>query len=314
MNRATINHFKVAMLFAVPSALFGAMSYAVAGWAWLMLSAGAYSLLAGIAFFCARRMILKQHGAEYMPNSQAPGLYALLSELAERAEISTPALYLLPEAAPQLLITAGNSGRGAIALSNGLLRLLNTRELAAVIAHAIDHLRSREAGPMTLVAGLVGGLISISKFFRWSNLLGARYVSTQNFGGVPSDAFLWFLFAPIAAVLVRSTVYPSRKFRADAASAHLIGDSNPLSTALRKIEAHTPKIAAESVSPATAHLFLCSPISEDSAMHLFRTHPPITERLERLDALGHSIRYFQRVMQPSRRQKSNTLRERQINI
>lgn len=153
MNRSTINHFKTAMLFAVPASVAGAIGYAVAGWLGLTLCAAPYSSLATIVFLRADRMVLKQHHAEYIPESQAPGLYAIANELARRARAPRPKLYLLPAAAPELLVTGRTADCGAIGLSRGLTDLLNTEELAAVIAQAIHHLRSGEARPMTMVAG-----------------------------------------------------------------------------------------------------------------------------------------------------------------
>lgn len=299
MNRSTLNHFKTAMLFAVPAAVTGAIGYAVAGRLGLMLCAAAYTLLATIVFLYAERMVLKQHDAEYIPESQAPGLYAIANELARRAGAPRPRLYLLPAAAPEMLVTGRTAQRGAIGLSKGLTDLLSTEELAAVIAHAIHHLRSGETRPMTMAAGLVGVLIFVSKLFRWRNLLGPKMVKPEIRGGVASDAFLWALIAPIGAALVRGTVYPSRQYRADAASAHFIGDTNPLCTALEKIEAYTPGAAPDDVSPSTAHLFLCRPVLRNGGMDLFRTHPPMTKRIRKLEALGQVINYFQLVMKPS---------------
>ncbi len=296
MNRSTINHFKTGMLFLAPAVLSAAIGYLLAGWVALALCAAVHASLAATAFLRRGRMVLNRYGAAYIPESQAPGLYALLSELARRAALPRPALYLLPETAPRLLVIGRNAETGAIAISKGLLQLLNTEELAAVIAHAIDHLRSGETGPMTMMAGLVEQWISLANSFRWISFLGSKSRTAEKRRGAPSDAFLWVLIAPLAAALVRATVYPSRQFRADAASAHLIGDANPLCTALAKIEARATDLVPESPSPATAHLFLCDPLIRESRMSLFRTHPPMEERLRRLDALDHLIDYPGRLM------------------
>ena len=296
MNRSTINYLKTAMLFAAPAGLSAALGYAVGGWLGLMLCAAAWISSATIIFFCADRIILTKVRAEHVPECEAPGLYALLGELSRRAQVRSPALYLLPEAAPQMLVTGRTADRGAIGLSQGLLELLSMEELAAVIAHAIHHLRSGETQPMTMAAGLVAALISVSNFFRWSNLLGKKWVRPESRGGIPSDAVLWVLIAPIAAALVKATAYPSRQLRADVASAHLIGDAHALCTALTKMELRTPQESPECVSPATAHLFFCAPVNNEDQADLFRTHPPIAERLRRVEELGRAIHYFKRVM------------------
>jgi heat shock protein HtpX len=264
MNRAPFNEFKTAVLFLTPGALLAVFGNIAAGWAGLAVCAASYTLFVIFAFLSADRMILRQHCAEYISEEQAPGLHALMTELARRAMLPAPALYLLPGAAPQLLVTGANPHRGAIALSKGLLELLSRDELAAAIAHAIAHLRSGETRPMAMAAGLARGLISISKL----------------------HPFLEVPIKPLAAAMIRVAVYPSRQFRADETSARLIGDANPLCTALRKIAAHTPMTAPRSASPATAHLFLCSPASGDGPRQVFSTHPPVTERLRKLEALA----------------------------
>jgi heat shock protein HtpX len=287
MNRTTLNYSKAAGLFLAPTAVCALLGFAIAEWAGLAVCTAAYILFATISFVSADRMILTQHRAELISRGQAPGLHALVSELSRRAMLPAPALYVLPEAGPQLLVTGRNADRGAIAISKRLPELLNTEELAAVIAHAIAHLRYRETVPMTMVAGLVRGLIAISNFFRRSNLLGPKSFNSEKPDGVCANASLWIPIAPIAAALIRATVYPSRQFRADEASVRLIGDPNPLSAALRKIEALTPDAAPECVSSATAHLFFSHPVFRETRMRMFRTQPTIAERLHRLDALGH---------------------------
>jgi heat shock protein HtpX len=291
MNACIINYFKTAMLFCAPLALISAAGYAIAGWPAAALSAAAWFALAALIFFSADRRILKQHRAEYIPERQAPGLYALLGEVARLAETRRPALYLLPETAPEMLVTGTTVARGAIGLSNGLLQLLSTEEQAAVMAHAIHHLRSRETQPMAMVAGAVAALIRISKLLR---LLPANGTRSEKGGG--SDGVLWMLMAPSVALLVRAIVCASRQFRADVASAHLIGDAHALCTALIKIELRTPHVAPDSVSPATAHLLLCAPQTAEDPIHLFQTQPPIAERLRRLEELRRAIHYFDRLM------------------
>lgn len=316
MNRAAINNFKTAMLIVTPAAIWAALGHAIAGNLGLVLCAVVYSSLATTAFLCADRLILKQYGAEYVPESRATGLYALVGELCRRVALPPPALYLLPEAAPQLLVTGRSAKHGVIAFSKGLLALLSTAELAAVTAHALDHVRSGETRPMTMAAALVQGLISVSNHLRWSNLLGPKLVRTEEQFGLVSDALLWFAFAPIAAAIIRGVVYPSRQFRADQASAHLIGDTNPLRQALAKIEAYTPATAPNSVSVATAHLLLCSPMLGEHPWPLFRSHPRFDERLRRLEDLGRTIQYFQRLARCSSPEElqPTILREERTNI
>jgi heat shock protein HtpX len=316
MDRSTINYFKTATLFVAPAAIGAAFGYTVAGWLGLMLCAAACISLCLIVFLSADRIVLEQHRAGHIQEQQAPGLYAVVGQLARRAGVRRPAVYLLREAAPQMLVTGRSANRGSIGLSRGLLDLLSTEELAAVIAHAIHQVRSGETAPMTMVSGLAGGLVSLSNIFRLSNLPGQRAVKIEKHGGISADAFLWPLVAPFAAALIRATVYPSRLFRADMASVHLIGDPNPLYTALAKIQAQTGDLTLESVSPVTAHLFFYSPLSGEPKMNLFRTHPSITQRLDRLDAADPVVHHFERGIKRSswRANRTKILSEERTNL
>lgn len=286
MNTTLTNFMKVAILFLLPGSLLAALAYGLVGWTGAGACVALYSLFAIAALASAERRVLAQHGAAYIAEHQAAGLYGLAGELARRAGVPTPALYLMPESAAQLLVTGGSAERSTVVVSKGLLQVLSREELAAVLAQAISRIRSGGVLPMTIAARLAEALISFSNFFRWSHLLPSRLIMSGKLDGIRADAFLWVLIAPLAAALIRMTTRPSRHFLADEASVHLIGDEGPLGDALLNLEAYRRVVPLESESPATAHLFICNPLSASGWARLFHTHPPIAERLDRLSALG----------------------------
>jgi heat shock protein HtpX len=280
------NHFRIAILLLLPGAGLALLGYGVAGWVGFGLCSVLYSLGAIATIISAESTVLRRHGAAYIAKHQAPGLYGLAGELARRAGVPTPALRLMPESAAQLLVTAGIAGRTTVVLSRGLLQVLSREELAAVMAHAISRIGCDGVLAMTIAARWAEALISFSNFFRYSHLLPSKLTTFDKRDGIPSDAFLWVLIAPLAAALIRVATCPSRQFLSDESSVHLIGDDQPLGDGLRNLEAYGRVAPLESVSPATAHLFISNPLSTNGWARLFQAHPPVTERLERLEALG----------------------------
>ena len=282
MNRVAINHFKtVALPFAI-GCLCALLGFKVAGPVGLAVGGGLYILLAWTTLTQADRMILRIHGARLISERDAPGLYGMVRELARRADLPTPKIYLIPEAAPNIFTTGRRPHQGAIALTRGLLDILSGEELAAVIAHEISHLRCGDTLPLTIVAAVAALMISASNFLSCSNLLRTNEPNRIKNEGVASDTFFWILIAPITAALIRLTAYASREAEADESSVHLIGEAGPLCRALRKIQDSGSRTELASASPATAHLFISSPLTSAGLMGMFQTHPPLDQRIEKL--------------------------------
>lgn len=287
MNSALSHYLKIVVLLLLPGAVLAVLGYEVAGWAGLGGCAAVYCVFAVSTVVSAEGKVLRQHGAEYISERQAPGLYGLACELSRRAGLPTPALYLIPESTAQLLVTSGSATRSSVVFSRGLLQVLGREELAAVMAHAISRIRGGGVLEMTIAARSAEALISFSNFFRWSHLLPSKVTPFEMRDGIPSDAFLWVLIAPLAAALIRVAASPSRVFLADEASVRLMGNNLPLLAAVRKVEADRAVAPLTSISAATAHLFICNPLSGSGWARLFHTHPPVKERLNRLEAIGH---------------------------
>lgn len=282
MNTAFGNHFRIAILLFLPGAVLALLGYAAAGWIGFCAGAVLYSVCAIAVVTSAEARIFRRHGAAYIAQGQAPGLYGLVGELARRAGVRTPALYMMPESAAQLLVAGGSAKRSAVVVSRGLLQVLSREELAAVMAQGISRIRLGDAFLGTIAARLAEALISFSNFLRWN-----RPKSPEKRDGIPADALLWMLVAPLAAALIRAAAPASGQCLADEMSVQLIGENRPLAGALRYLEAYRTVAPLESVSPVTAHLFICNPLPRDSRWARFsQTHPPFTERLARLEVLG----------------------------
>jgi len=203
-----------------------------------------------------------------------------------RADLPMPRVYLIPEDAPNAFATGRNPQNGIVAVTEGLLRMLDQREVAAVIAHELGHIKHRDTLIMSVAATLAGALSMLANAAMWSSLFGGQHSSEDEEGGHPLAGLLGVLIAPLAATLVQMSISRSREFLADEAAARFTGNPLALAGALRKIAALSQRIPMESGSPATAHLFIHNPFSAEGLAGLFSTHPPPAQRIARLEAMA----------------------------
>jgi heat shock protein HtpX len=199
-----------------------------------------------------------------------------------------PRVYVIPEAAPNAFATGRSPERAAVAVTEGLMRLLDRDELAGVIAHELGHVKNRDTLIMTVAATIAGAVSMLANIAQWGLLFGAGRSSEESDegGSHPVAGLLGVLLAPLAAMLIQTAISRSREFLADEAGARLSGDPLALAGALRKIEAWSHELPMTAGSPATAHLFIINPFSGGGLVRLFRTHPPTEERVARLEALA----------------------------
>jgi heat shock protein HtpX len=284
MNLAFSDFLRSAILFLLPGLPFLILGYEVGGRCGLTACAITYTFLAVVIHLSAMPMILRQHCARYIPQSQAGGLYGLARELARRAGVPPPELYLMSEASPQLFVAGVGKKSGAVVLSKGLLQVLNRDELAAVMAHAISKIRWGGLIQMTIAAAFVGQLLEGARFFRLSRFVSKCPAAIKR-PVLLLEAFTRVLMAPLAAALIRVVAGPGRHFVADERSVHLIGDNDPLREALCKLGAYKAVTPFATASPATAHLFICNPLPCAGRPRFFETHPPLKERIRRLESL-----------------------------
>lgn len=265
-------------MLAMWTLAFTALGWTIAGRTGLLIAASiSIAGCAGI-YLLADRAILRIHGARRIYERHAPGLFKLVRELSRRADLSAPRMYLISDQGANAFATGLNFERRSIAISTGLLSLLDGEELAAVIAHEFGHLRKGDTLLMTLLAAVTGAMISPAYVFAWTH-----WGNPHRWN---SHAFLGTLISPVIAVVVRLFTPNSREYWADEYGARLIGDASPLARAIRKIDSERSRVPFLSASPATAHLFICNPLSSTRPTRFFETHPSVRERLDRLEALA----------------------------
>jgi heat shock protein HtpX len=275
---------RTALLLAALTGLFLAVGYVVGGRQGMVIAFLIALAMNGFAYWNADRMVLAMYGARPVDAAGAPQLYELVGDLARRAGLPMPKVYLIDSDQPNAFATGRSPEHAAIAVNTGLLRLLSPEEVAGVLAHELSHVRNRDSLTMTLTAVIAGAIGMLANFVFFFG--GASDRRDNPLG--PIGAILVMIFAPLAATLVQLAISRTREFEADRSGAEISGHPLWLASALAKLEQgarQVDNLQAES-HPATAHLFIVNPLHRRSLAGLFSTHPPIEERIRRLEAMA----------------------------
>jgi heat shock protein HtpX len=281
-----MNRLKTIILLASLTALLMWAGQAVAGAAGLWFALAVSAAMNIGTYWFADRIVLRMHQAQEVSPAQSPELYAMVQDLAARADLPMPKLYIIPEDAPNAFATGRNPRNGVVAVTEGLLRVLDRREVAAVIAHELGHIKNRDTLIMAIAATFAGALSMLANAAMFGSLFGGNQSSDEEDSGSPLAGLLGVMIAPIAATLVQMSISRAREFLADEAAARYTGAPLALASALRKIEAWSQEIPMHAGSPATAHLFIHNPFSLGGLANLFSTHPPTEQRVARLQAMA----------------------------
>jgi heat shock protein HtpX len=244
-----------------------------------------------VSYWWSDRIVLRMYGANEVTEQEVPELFMLVRNLTDNAGMPMPKVYIIPEEAPNAFATGRNPQNAAVAVTEGLLRLLDRRELTGVLAHELAHVKNRDTLVMTVAASIGGALSMLANMAMWSSIFGGSSDSEEEEGGGVLGGLVGIIVAPIAASLIQMAISRSREFMADEAGAKMTGDSMALANALRKIEMWSQEAPMHSGNPATAHLFIINPfggLSGSGLMKLFSTHPSTEERIARLQAMAQS--------------------------
>jgi heat shock protein HtpX len=276
------NVLRTTVLLAALTALFLVIGGAIGGNQGVVI-AFVFALLMNFAsYWFSDRIVLTMYGAQEVALHEAPDLYRLVQRLAQRAGIPMPRVYIIPSDAPNAFATGRNPQHGAVAVTEGIMRLLDEDELAGVLAHELGHIRNRDTLIMTVAATLAGAITMLAHMAQWGAIfgLGRRDGGDSGSGGVFGLLFMAIL-APIAATLIQLAISRSREYFADSTGAGIAGSPSGLSQALEKLHYASQRLPM-AANPATAHLFIVNPLTGGAWVNLFSTHPPIEERIRRL--------------------------------
>ncbi|MGH6892449.1 MAG: zinc metalloprotease HtpX [Dongiaceae bacterium] len=277
-----MGYMRTGMLLAAMTGLFLAAGFLIGGQQGMAIAFAIACAMNLFAYWNADKLVLRMYRAEPVDETTAPEFHRLVADLARRAGLPTPKIYLIESAQPNAFATGRNPENAALAATTGLLRMLNRDQIAGVMAHKLAHVKNRDSLIMTITAVLAGAIGMLANF---AFFFGGSRDRESPLGGV--GALLVMLLAPLAAMLVQFAISRSREYEADRIGAEISGQPRARASALAKISngaAQIPNEAAES-NPATAHLFIVNPLHGRGADNLFSTHPATQSRIERLLAM-----------------------------
>jgi heat shock protein HtpX len=278
------NIFKTAMLLAVLTAMLVLIGGAFGGRQGMLVAFVVALLMNFFSYWFSDKIVLAMYGAQRIDEAQAPGLYAIVRRLTTRASLPMPRVYLIPTDTPNAFATGRNPHHAAVAVTEGILRLLDDEELEGVLAHELSHVKNRDVLVSTIAATLAGAITYLAHMAQWAAMFGGRSSDDEERGGNPLALILMAVLAPLAAMLVQLAVSRAREFQADATGARVAGRPWGLAKALEKLE-RANEAAPMAANPSTAHLFIVNPLSGSMMTRLFSTHPPLEERIARLRAM-----------------------------
>jgi heat shock protein HtpX len=238
------------------------------------------------AYWFSDKIVLRMYGAQPVSEAEAPELYSIVRSLVQKAGMPMPKVYIIPEETPNAFATGRNPEHAVVAVTQGIMRLLSREELSGVIAHELAHIRHRDMLTGTIVATIAGAISMLAQMAQWALLFGGGSRRDDDEGGSPIAALVMMIVAPIAAMLVQMAISRTREYEADAGGARIAGNPSGLANALLKLEKGNQVIPMHDAKPATAHMFIVNPLHGGGLMNLFSTHPPIAERVKRLQEMA----------------------------
>ena len=276
------NQIKTTLLLAVMTGFIMIVGNMLGGRQGMMI---ALVLAAGMNFFSywySDKIVLRMYRASEATPQNAPELHAMVETLVHQAGLPMPKVYIIPKEAPNAFATGRNPENAVVAVTQGLLRLMNRQEIMGVLAHELAHVKNRDILIGTIAATMAGAIMMLASMARWSAIFGGIHRNEDNGGGMGAIGMIAMsIIAPMAAMVIQMAVSRSREYLADATGARIAGDSQGLASALEKLGAYSKRIPMDA-NPSTAHMFIVNPLSGKRLQSLFSTHPPVEERINRL--------------------------------
>lgn len=240
------------------------------------------------SYWFSDKIVIRMYGGQQIQQQDDPELYGMVQRLAQQNGMPMPKLFLIPSESPNAFATGRNPEHAAVAVTAGIRRLLTRRELEGVLAHEIAHVTNRDILISSIAATLAGAVMTLARMAQWGMMFGGGRRDDDRDGGGVFGLLVTMVVAPLAAMLIQMAISRSREFQADDTGARLVRDPEALASALRKIAGASEQIPLDA-SPQTAHMFIINPLRASSLRNLFSTHPPLEERLERLQRVATEL-------------------------
>jgi heat shock protein HtpX len=276
-----MNTIKTLMLMVLLSVLLVAIGGVAGGKSGMTIALVIAFAINFISYWFSDKIVLKMYGAQQVTEADAPELYSIVRRLTTRAQLPMPKVYIIDEDQPNAFATGRNPSHAAVAVTGGIMDMLSRDELEGVLAHELAHVRHRDILIGTIAASIAGAIT-------WLTHLAFFFGGRDDEGMNPVALIIMIIVAPIAAMMVQMAISRSREFAADEGGAEICGHPRFLANALRKLDMTSKQIPMDA-NPATAHMFIVSPLFGGGFSKLFSTHPPMEERIARLEAMGGRI-------------------------
>jgi len=285
-----MNHFKTFLLMLVLTALLIVVGSVIGGKNGAIYFFIFAALINFVTYWFSDKIVLRMYGAKEVSQAEAPELYQIVGELVNKASLPMPKVYIMENDTPNAFATGRNPEHAAVAVTSGILRILSKEELMGVIGHELSHIQHRDILISTIAATIAGAISMLARVAQWGAMFGVgRSDDEEGGGGNFLFTLLFTIVASIAAMLIQMAISRSREYLADEGGAHL---SHPLSLAraLGKLEIAAQRIPMKA-NPSTAHMFIVNPLRGGGVLSLFSTHPPIEERIARLEEMARTGRF-----------------------
>ncbi|HLO26860.1 MAG TPA: zinc metalloprotease HtpX [Geobacteraceae bacterium] len=282
-----MNQLKTTLLLALLTVLMVLMGSAVGGKAGMVVAFLMACAMNLFSCWFSDRIVLKMYGAQEITEMDHPAFFGMVRRLALQAGLPMPKVYIIPSESPNAFATGRNPDHAAVAATEGILRILAPDELEGVMAHELAHVKNRDILVSTIAATFAGAISMLGNILQWGAILGTGRGDDEEGHGGLAGSLAMAIIAPIAAMLVQMAVSRSREYLADESGAHLCGRPLALANALRKLHNASQVLPMQEARPATAHLFTVNPLTGGALLKLFSTHPPMEERIERLESMAY---------------------------
>ena len=290
-----MNGFRTTILLAALTALvvwIGQMFGGANGAVIALVFAGAMNFF---SYWFSDKIVLKMYGAQEIAANDDPELYGIVRDLTARAGLPMPKVYIIPEETPNAFATGRNPEHAAVAVTQGIRRILDKRELAGVLGHELSHVKHRDILISSIAATLAGAISYLAYMAQWAAIFGGGSRDREEGGSNIFSLLFMMIVAPMAAMLIQMAVSRSREYMADEGGAKVSGDPLALASALRKLEMgaqNIPLQVSDATANSTAHMFIVNPLTGAGLAKLFSTHPPMEERIARLEAMAKDMSYI----------------------
>ena len=274
------NTFKTALLLTVLTVLLLFLGRALGGQQGMLIALIFAAVMNFVSYFFSDKIALAMYRAQLATREDLPRVYGVVERLTQRVGIPMPKIYVIPTDSPNAFATGRNPSHASVAVTQGILNLLNDEELEGVLAHELGHVRNRDILISSIAATIAGAITYLAQMGKFAMIFGGMNRDDRDRGG-GFAALLMLILAPIAAMLIQLAVSRSREYEADSTGAHFTGNPYALASALSKLDTYSRRIPMVA-TPSTAHLFIIQPLLGMNFGSLFSTHPPIAKRIERL--------------------------------